>query len=138
MTGNQKGFTLIEVLIVALVIGILAAVAVPLYAGSKQKAYMAVMKADLHTLAMYEEQFSAENHGQYFSGTATPDAPLYGFTPSKDVTVTLTAFNILGSQLADWVAVAKHSQSSQSCELRSGMITCTTDNVLTTGILSLN
>jgi prepilin-type N-terminal cleavage/methylation domain-containing protein len=138
MTGNQKGFTLIEVLIVAVVIGILAAVAVPLYAGSKQKAYMAVMKADLHTLAMYEEQFSADNHGQYFSGTATPDAPLNGFSPSKDVTVTLTAFNILGSQLADWVAVAKHSQSSQSCELRSGMITCTTDNVLTTGILSLN
>jgi prepilin-type N-terminal cleavage/methylation domain-containing protein len=138
MTGNQKGFTLIELLIAAVVIGILAAVAVPLYAGSKQKAYMAVMKADLHTLAIYEEQFSADNHGQYFSGTATPDAPLNGFTPSKDVTVTLTAFNILGSQLADWVAVAKHSQSSQSCELRSGMITCTTDNVLTTGILSLN
>jgi prepilin-type N-terminal cleavage/methylation domain-containing protein len=138
MTGNQKGFTLIELLIAAVVIGILAAVAVPLYAGSKQKAYMAVMKADLHTLAIYEEQFSADNHGQYFSGTATPDASLNGFTPSKDVTVTLTAFNILGSQLADWVAVAKHSQSSQSCELRSGMITCTTDNVLTTGILSLN
>jgi len=103
MTRNQTGFTLIEVLIAAVVIGILAAVAVPLYAGSKEKAYLAVMKADLHTLAMYEEQFAADNHGQYFSGTATADAPLNGFAPSKDVTVTLTAFNILGSQLADIV-----------------------------------
>ncbi len=138
MTGNQKGFTLVEVLIVAVVLGILAAVAIPLYAGSKQKAYLAAMKADLHTVAIYEEQFSADNHGQYFSGTATPDAPLNGFTPSKDLTVTLTAFNILGSQLAGWVGVAKRSQSSESCEIRSGVITCTTDNTLTTGILSLH
>ena len=93
------------------------------------------MKADLHTVAIYEEQFAADNHGQYFSGTATSDAPLNGFTPSKDVTVTLTAFNILGSQLADWTATVKHSQTSQSCEMRVGTITCTTGNALTTGIL---
>lgn len=135
MAENRKGFTLIEIVIVCVVLGILAAVAVPRYAGVKDKAYMAAMKADLHTIAIYEEQFAADNHGQYFSGTATPDAPLNGFTPSKDVTVTLTAFNILGSQLADWTAIVKHSQSSQSCEMRAGAITCTTGNALTTGLL---
>src|SRR5437762_11652532 len=110
MAGKRKGFTLIEVLIVAVVIGTLAAIAIPYYAGSKDKAYAAAMKADLHIAALYEEQYAAENHGQYFSGTATPDSPLNGFSPSKDVTVTLTAFNILGSQLADWIAIAKHNQ----------------------------
>jgi Tfp pilus assembly protein PilE len=120
------------------VIGVLAAVAVPRLAGSKDKAYVAAMKADLHTIAIYEEQFAADNHGQYFSGTATSDAPLNGFTPSKDVTVTLVAFNILGSQLADWTATVKHSQTSQSCEMRAGEITCTTGNALTTGILAPN
>jgi len=135
MAENRKGFTLIEVAMVAVVIGILAAVAVPRYTGAKDKAYIAAMKADLQTIAIYEEQFAADNHGQYFSGTATPDAPLNGFTPSKDVTVTLTAFNILGSQLADWTAVVKHSQSSESCEMRTGVITCTTGNALTTGLL---
>lgn len=138
MAENRKGFTLIEIVIVCVVLGILAAVAIPQYAGAKDRAYMAAMKADLHTIAIYEEQFAADNHGQYFSGTATPDAPLNGFTPSKDVTVTLTAFNILGSQLADWTAIVKHSQSSQSCEMRAGEITCTTENALTTGLLRPN
>jgi prepilin-type N-terminal cleavage/methylation domain-containing protein len=136
MTGNRKGFTLIEVLIVAAVIGTLAAVAVPRYSSSKEKAFAAAMKADLHTVAIFEEQYAADNHGQYFSGTATPETPLNGFTPSKDMTVTLVAFNILGSQLADWTATVKHSQSSQSCEMRTGTITCTTENALTTGILA--
>jgi type IV pilus assembly protein PilA len=138
MTQNRKGFTLIEVVVVTVVIGVLAAVAVPRLVGSKDKAYVAAMKADLHTIAIYEEQFAADNHGQYFSGTATSDAPLNGFTPSKDVTVTLVAFNILGSQLADWTATVKHSQTSQSCEMRAGEITCTTGNALTTGILAPN
>jgi len=138
MAGHRKGFTLIEIVIVAAVIGTLAAVAVPMYAGSKDKAYVAAMKADLHIVALYEEQFAAENHGQYFSGTATPDAPVNNFTPSKDVTVTLTAFNILGSRLSDWTAIAKHSQSSQSCELRGGTITCTTGNALMTGLFTTN
>ena len=138
MAGHRKGFTLIELVIVAAVIGTLAAVAVPMYAGSKDKAYVASMKADLHIVALYEEQFAAENHGQYFSGTATPDAPVNNFTPSKDVTVTLTSFNILGSRLSDWTATAKHSQSSQSCELRGGTITCTTGNALMTGLFTTN
>jgi prepilin-type N-terminal cleavage/methylation domain-containing protein len=135
MRGIRNGFTLIEIVMVTSVIGILAAVAVPRFAGAKDKAYIAAMKADLHTIALYEEQYAADNHGQYFGGTATPDAPLNGFTPSKDVTVTLTAFNILGSQLADWTATVKHAQTSESCEMRAGDITCTTGNVLTTGVL---
>jgi prepilin-type N-terminal cleavage/methylation domain-containing protein len=138
MVGNRKGFTLIEVLIVAVLIGSLAAIAIPRYAASKDKAFVAAMMADLHSVALYEEQYAAENHGQYFSGAATLESPLNGFTPSKDVTVTLTAFNILGSQLAYWTGVAKHGKTSQTCEMRSGTITCTTDNTLTTGLISIN
>ena len=135
MAGNRKGFTLIELLVVVVVLGTLATIAIPRYSGAKEKAYAAAMQADLHIVAMYEEQFAADNHGQYFSGIATPDTPIDGFSPSKNITVTVTAFNILGSHLADWTAVATHSQSSQSCEMRVGMITCTTANTLTTGIL---
>ena len=132
---NRKGTTLIELLIVVLVIGTLATVAVPQFTGAKEKAYAAAMVADLHIAAIYEEQYAADNHGQYFSGTATPDLPIDGFKPSKDITITLTAFNILGSSLSDWTASARHSQSSQSCEMRVGMVSCTTDNSLTTGVI---
>lgn len=136
--ATRPGFTLVEVTLVAVVIGVLAAVAVPLYSGSKDKAYIAAMKADLHTAAIYEEQYATENHGQYFSGVATADAPVEGFRASRRITVTLTAADILGSHLSEWTAVARHSQSSSSCELRNGLIVCTTGDPLTIGFFAQN
>jgi Tfp pilus assembly protein PilE len=117
------------------VIGSLTAIAIPHYSASKKKAYAAAMQADLHIIALYEEQFAADNHGQYFSGTATPDSPLNGFTPSPDVTITATAFNILGSRLSDWTAIARNPKTSETCEMRAGKITCTTDNSFATGFI---
>ena len=122
-------------MMVVVVLGTLTAVAVPHYSASKKKAYTAAMQADLHIIAIYEEQFAADNHGQYFSGTATPDSPLNGFTPSLDVTITTTAFNILGSRLSDWTAIAKHPKTDQTCEMRAGRITCTTENSFATGFI---
>ena len=135
MHTNRNGFTLIELLIVAVLIGTVAAIAIPRYTGAKDRAYAAAMLADLRTGAVYEEQYAAENHGQYFGGVARADSPLNGFSPSKDVTVTFTSFNILGSQLADWIAVARHGKTTQSCEMRSGVVTCTTDQSLATGYI---
>jgi prepilin-type N-terminal cleavage/methylation domain-containing protein len=138
ITGARRGFTLVEVLVVLLVIGILAAIAIPRYAGSKDKAYVASMIADLHNAAIYEEQYASENHAQYFSGTATADVPIEGFRASKNVTVTLTATNILGSRISEFTAVARHTQSKESCELRTGVIACTTGEDLTSGILPVS
>ena len=135
MVLKNRGFTLIEILVVVVVLGALAAIAVPRYAGAKDKAYQAAMTADLRAAAIHQEQFASENHGQYFSGTATHDSPLNGFTPSKDVTVTFSSFNILGSQLGDWIAIARHGQTTENCEMRSGVITCTTGNALVSGII---
>jgi prepilin-type N-terminal cleavage/methylation domain-containing protein len=137
MTSARRGFTLVEVLVVVLVLGILAAIAIPRYAGSKDKAYVAAMIADLHNAAIYEEQYASENHAQYFSGTATADVPVEGFRASKDVTVTLTATNILGSRISEFTAVARHTQSKESCELRTGIIACTTGDDMTSGVVPL-
>src|SRR3954470_17830094 len=89
--SNKKGFTLIELLIVVVIIGILAAIAIPKFANTKDKAYVAAMKSDLRNLATYEEQYAADNNGAYFSGSATMGSPLQGFTPSQNVTITATA-----------------------------------------------
>jgi prepilin-type N-terminal cleavage/methylation domain-containing protein len=138
MAARRKGFTLIEVLVTVVLVSTMAAIAIPRYMGSKDRAYAAAMKADLHIAALYEEQYAAENHGQYFGGSASSGSPLNGFSPSKDVTVTFTAFNILGSQLADWTAVARNGMSTESCQMRTGVVTCTTDVGLATGVLHGN
>src|SRR5256885_9639758 len=70
MSGNRKGFTLIELLIVVVIIGILAAIAIPKFANTKEKAYVAAMKSDLRNLATYEEQYAADNGGVYLGGIA--------------------------------------------------------------------
>jgi type IV pilus assembly protein PilA len=116
--SNKKGFTLIELLIVVVIIGILAAIAIPKFAKTKEKAYVAAMKSDLRNLATYEEQYAADNNGAYFAdnavGPAAMAGPGVGFTPSKDVTITATT-----PTTSTWQATATHAQ------LSSPLVTCT-------------
>ena len=119
--SNKKGFTLIELLIVVVIIGILAAIAIPKFANTKDKAYVAAMKSDLRNLATYEEQYAADNNGSYFSGTATNSTPLQGFTPSQNVTI--VAGVVVGPPQT-WSATATHSQSAKTCSNSTGTIVC--------------
>jgi prepilin-type N-terminal cleavage/methylation domain-containing protein len=108
---NRKGFTLIELLIVVVIIGILAAIAIPKFASTKEKAYLASMKSDLRNLATAQEAFAADNNQNYFSGTALNPAGLpTGCTndclivPSSGVTL-----NVTGTAATGWSATATHS-----------------------------
>jgi type IV pilus assembly protein PilA len=120
--NNKKGFTLIELLIVVVIIGILAAIAIPKFANTKDKAYVAAMKSDLRNLATYEEQYAADQNGAYFAGVATTAAPLNGFTPSQNVTITAV---IVAGPPQSWTASATHSQSAKVCDNSTGAIVCT-------------
>ena len=60
MLKNKKGFTLIELLIVVVIIGILAAIAIPKFANTKEKAYITAMKSDLRNLVTAEEAYFSE------------------------------------------------------------------------------
>ena len=69
MKTAKKGFTLIELLIVVVIIGILAAIAIPKFASTKQKAYTASMKTDLRNLVTAQEAYFSDNT-TYASTTA--------------------------------------------------------------------
>ena len=55
--SNEKGFTLIELMIVVAIIGILAAIAIPQFSAYRERAYIASMKADCHSIKIAEEAY---------------------------------------------------------------------------------
>ena len=100
---NRKGFTLIELLIVVVIIGILAAIAIPKFANTKQKAVVASMKSDLRNLVTAQEAFFSDNN-TYAAGTGTVQtATAVAFVPSSGNTVTLAAVTAGG-----WNATASN------------------------------
>lgn len=66
----RRGFTLIELLIVVVIIGILAAIAIPKFQATKGKANFAAMKSDLHNLTTAEESYFYDNSQYTTSLTA--------------------------------------------------------------------
>ena len=90
-TNNRKGFSLIELLIVVVIIGILAAIAIPKFANTKEKAYIAQMKSDLKNLASAQESYFADKN-TYATYAQISVAP-YSWTLSggSQVTPVLTA-----------------------------------------------
>ncbi len=64
-TANEAGFTLIELLVVILIIGILAAIAIPAFLSQKTKANDAAAKTQIGTLQTAMETYSTEHSGSY-------------------------------------------------------------------------
>ena len=65
MLRNTKGFTLIELMIVVVIIGILAAIAIPNFISMQDRAREGSVKANMHTLQLAVEDFAVQNDGTY-------------------------------------------------------------------------
>jgi len=106
---NRKGFTLIELLIVVVIIGILAAIAIPKFANTKEKAYLATMKSDLRNLITAEEAYFSDNTAY------TSAIPVANYTVSSGVTgptVTVTANGFTAS--------VAHNLTTKTCAIFVG------------------
>ncbi len=93
MIRNTKGFTLIELLIVVVIIGILAAIAIPKFGATKEKAFVAAMKSDLKNFVTSEESYFAD-YNQY--GTAGNVVAAGLFNATNLVTLVSTDGNATG------------------------------------------
>jgi prepilin-type N-terminal cleavage/methylation domain-containing protein len=96
---NRKGFTLIELLIVVVIIGILAAIAIPKFANTKEKAVVASMKSDLRNLVTAQEGFFSDNQdyaGAYGAAQINGAGGTLAFTPSSGNTITINYTNAAG------------------------------------------
>ncbi len=93
MRHSKSGFTLIELLIVVVIIGILAAIAIPKFESTKDKSKMASIRTDIRNYMTAEEGYLADNSTYTDAATIATST---NYTPSSGNSVLASAGNSTG------------------------------------------
>jgi len=114
---KRKGFTLIELLIVVVVIGVLAAIAIPKFANTKEKAVKSTLVSDLKNLATAQEAFYADSSTYATTYGTTIATGQVNFSVSQRNTLTINS----ASNAGGWAAtISNPGYSPGSCGIFVG------------------
>jgi len=104
---GEGGFTLIELLVVVVIIGILAAIAIPAFLRQREKAWASQVTSDLKNAATAAEAYSVDHNGAYTDLTVA-ELKLNGYNPTDGVDVSVTP-SVDGTS---YTLVGKHANVS--------------------------
>ncbi len=111
--NNKKGFTLIELLTVIAVIGILAALAIPVFAQYKTRSYDSHTKSHLHNVFLACKSYWVGNGTVPDCTVAIASSTSYGYQQTTNISIAAT-----GGELA-FTASASHTQSTNTFTIDS-------------------
>lgn len=113
MLSSRRGFTLVELMIVTVIVGILAMVAMPLFTSTKEEAYVATMKSDLRNVTVAQESYLADNQ------VYADEISALDFEPSDAVEI---AIELADEDERGWTAEASHRNTPITCAIFVGTL----------------
>jgi len=89
--NDDRGFTLVELITVMVIVGVLAGIAIPLFLNQRSSAYESQIKSDLHNAATAEESYALHHDGSYLTSGTAADLSDEGFRGTAGVAIALSA-----------------------------------------------
>jgi len=127
MLRNRKGFTLIELLIVVVIIGILAAIAIPKFAATKDKAKLASVKTDVRNSETAEEAYFSD-YATYGSFSQLQAASNFSLSTGNTMTITAATngytVNANNGSISSTITSCKVQVGAGASSTVDGAITC--------------
>ena len=116
----RRGFTLLELLLVVVIIGILVAIAIPKYAQTKEKAFIASMKSDLRNLVTAQEAYFTDSLAYTRSTSCATPAPGDAVAWCSSGANILGRIKLGGGGSAGWTASISNPNTATSCAIYVG------------------